>query len=80
MAAKKTAAESENTASAEVSTKNVGSAEKTYSLTALKKHCRKLFGISTAAFAGAVSGIEDKPYTVSEMKSIIEKWCKKEVK
>ncbi|MCD7805689.1 MAG: hypothetical protein LUH03_11220 [Oscillospiraceae bacterium] len=77
MATKKTTATetSEVTETAEVKT------EKTFTVTALGKHCRELFGVPSVVFAGATAGIDTaKKYTVSEMKEIITTWCKKEVK
>jgi len=53
--------------------------EPKYSLDVLQKHCRKLFGVPTVVFVGATTGMTGE-YTVEEIKSIIEKWCKKEVK
>lgn len=55
--------------------------EQAFSIDALQKHCRELFGVPTVVFAGATAGIDaEKKYTVSEMKEIITKWCSKEVK
>lgn len=53
--------------------------EPKFTLENLGRHCRELFGVSTVTFAGATSGIEQKEYTVKEIKDIINKWCKKEV-
>lgn len=82
MASKKNAATEETTAATEVTVAadTAANAERTYKLSTLQKYSRKLFGVSTSTFAGATSHIEDKPYTVNEIKSIIEAWCKKEVK
>lgn len=55
-------------------------AEPKFALEALQKHCYKLFGVPTVVFAGATAGLEAKEYTVKEIKSIIEKWCRQEVK
>lgn len=54
--------------------------EPKFALEALQKHCRELFGVSTATFAGATAGIEAKKYSKAEIKDIINEWCKKEVK
>jgi len=77
MATKKQAATAEATAAGGGT--NV-SAEPTFKPSALQKYCRKLFGVSTATFVGATTGIADKEYTVNEMKGIIEEWCRQEVK
>lgn len=39
----------------------------------------ELFGIGTAAYAGATHGLEGE-YTVEEMRQIINSWKNKEVK
>ncbi len=54
--------------------------EPKYSLANLQRHCLKLFGVSTPTFAGATAGIETREYTINEMKCIIEKWRRQEVK
>jgi len=54
--------------------------EPKYPLAALQKNCRKLFGVSAPTFAGAAAGIEAREYTINEMKAIIEKWCRQEVR
>lgn len=54
--------------------------EPKFTLEALQKHCLELFGVSTTTFVGAATGIEAKEYTVKEMKSIIEAWCRKAVR
>lgn len=54
--------------------------EPAFSLAALQKHCRELFDVSKAAFTGATAGIENRDYTIKEMKSIIEAWCKQEAR
>lgn len=53
--------------------------EPKYTLDVLQKHCRKLFGVPTTVFVGATTGMTGE-YTVAEIKSIIEKWCRTEVK
>lgn len=50
-----------------------------YSVEKLRENCRRLFGVSSSAFAGATYGMEGK-YTVEEMKAHIEAWMKKEAK
>lgn len=77
MTTKKAAATAEATAATVDANASV---EPTYKLSALQKHCRKLFGVSAATFVGATTGIADKEYSVNELKSIIEKWCRQEVK
>lgn len=54
--------------------------EPVFAVETLQKHCLKLFGVSTATFAGATAGIEAREYTVNEMKGIIKEWCGKVVK
>lgn len=53
--------------------------EPVFSLESLQKHCKKLFGVSTVTFVGATHGIEQRGYTVEEVKNIITKWCRQEV-
>lgn len=50
-----------------------------FPLETLAAHCRKLFGVSSCAFAGATHGLTGS-FTVAEMKTIIEKWNRQEVK
>jgi hypothetical protein len=76
MATKKNADNGEN---AVVTDSETTVSEEKYRLKTLEKHCRKLFGVSTATFTGATSGIDDGEYTVKEIKGIIEEWCNKEV-
>lgn len=76
MATKKTAAVEENAATGT----ETSVPETTYKIEALQKHCRKLFGVSSATFAGATANIENREYTIEEMKTIIGKWCGQEVK
>lgn len=45
----------------------------------LQANCRKLFGVSTCTFAGATAGMTGE-YTIDEIKTHIEKWCRTEVK
>lgn len=54
--------------------------EAKFALEVLQKHCLELFGVSTATFVGATTGIKAKEYTVNEMKGIIKEWCGKAVK
>ena len=46
----------------------------------LRRSCVKLFGISPSTFDGAAVGLTESKYTVEEMRAIIDKWLKKEVK
>lgn len=50
-----------------------------FSVEQLRENCKKLFGVTTSTFDGATYNLKGK-YTVSEMKTIIEKWKNKEVK
>ena len=45
----------------------------------LRRSCVKLFGVSFSTFDGATVGLSGK-YTVDEMRDIIDKWLRKEVK
>lgn len=45
-----------------------------YSIARLRQDCRKLFGITTSTFDGAVYGIKEKKFTVEEMAAQIKKW------
>lgn len=54
--------------------------EPTYTLEKLKASCRKLFNVSSTTFTGATHNLPQKEYTVAEIKSVIEKWQKKEAK
>lgn len=55
-------------------------AEKKFPLERLKAHSNKLFGVSPIVFAGAITGVPDGEYSVSEITEIIEAWSKKEAK
>ncbi len=44
----------------------------------MRADCSILFGVSASTFDGATHGL-DGEYTVEEMKTIIQKWMKKEV-
>lgn len=73
MATKKTQAEQTTKAAAQTKT------ETKYSLTALGRTPRKLFGVSPTVFAGATSTLDPKgKYSISEVKEIISTWLKKE--
>ena len=54
--------------------------EPVYRLDVLQKNCLKLFGVSQTTFAGATAGIEDREYSINELKGIISEWREKEVK
>lgn len=54
--------------------------EPKFKLKKLQENCRKLFGISESIFIGATTGLAEGEYSVSEIKTIIEKWYKKEAK
>lgn len=54
--------------------------ERKIPLEKLRRSCVKLFGISPSTFDGAAVGLTESKYTVGEMRAIIEKWLKKEVK
>lgn len=50
-----------------------------FSIEKLRENCQKLFGVSVSTFDGAVHG-KSGEFTVAEMKGIISKWKKEEVK
>lgn len=50
-----------------------------FTIDRLRADSSKLFGVSTSTFDGATHEL-DGEYTVEEMKNIIQKWMKKEVK
>lgn len=50
-----------------------------FTIATLRKNCLKLFGVTTSTFDGATLGLNGE-YTVEEIKTVIEKWHKKEVK
>lgn len=77
MATKKQAANVEATAADE---DVKATSEPKFSLEVLQKHCLELFGVTTTTFVGATTGIEAREYTKNEIKDIIEKWCRQEVK
>ncbi len=52
-----------------------------YKLEKLRQSCGKLFGVSSATFAGATSKLDPKAeYTVDDIKNTITTWLKKEAK
>lgn len=53
--------------------------EPTFALATLRAGCVKTFGCTSSTFDGAFFDKEDKEYTISEAKKIIEEWLKKEV-
>ena len=50
-----------------------------FTIATLRNNCLKLFGVTTSTFDGATLGL-DGEYTVEEIKYVINKWRKKEVK
>lgn len=51
-----------------------------FKLSVLKENSVRLFGCSTATFAGATYDLDNrKEYTVDEIKNVIADWKKKEV-
>lgn len=54
---------------------NLISAEPTqFSVERLRASCRKLFGVTTSTFDGAVYGFPEQDCTVEEMAAHIKKW------
>ena len=53
--------------------------EPTFTLATIRAGCVKTFGCTSSTFDGAFFDKEDKEYTISEAKKIIEEWLKKEV-
>lgn len=53
--------------------------EKKFPLEKLRANCKKLFGVTDCAFAGATHGMTGS-YTVEEIKAQLEKWRRTEVK
>ena len=49
-------------------------------ITKLEKRCLELFGVTSSTFAGATYGLTETEYSVEEMREIINRWLKKEVK
>ena len=70
------AKESEKTVEATVTKK----AETKFPLATLKQDCIKLYGITSSTFAGATMSLPDGEYTIEEVRIVINKWLKKEVK
>ena len=51
-----------------------------FKLSVLKENCVRLFGCSTATFAGATYDLDNSAdYTVDEVRNVIADWNKKEV-
>lgn len=50
-----------------------------FTLEKLRNSCRELFKITQSTFDGATHGLSGE-YTVSEMKSVIAAWQRKEVR
>ena len=50
-----------------------------FSVEQLRKHCVRLFGISSSTFDGAMYG-KKEPMTIEEAKAIIKGWLGKEAK
>lgn len=50
-----------------------------FTLKKLRENCMTLFGVTTSTFDGAAYSLHGE-YSVAEMKEIIRKWNKKEVK
>lgn len=70
------AKESEKAVAATVTKK----AETKFPLATLKQDCVKVYGISSSTFAGATMDLPDGEYTIEEVRTVINKWLKKEVK
>lgn len=56
------------------------SAEPKFALEKLRANCFQLFGVSEPVFIGATTRLADGEYSVSEIKTVIEKWLKGEAK
>lgn len=54
--------------------------ETKFPLGVLKQDCVKLFKVSSSTFAGATTQLPDGDYTIEEVRTVIDKWLKKEVK
>ncbi|MDO4301643.1 MAG: hypothetical protein Q4D26_09675 [Clostridia bacterium] len=55
------------------------SQETKFKLSKLRENARALFDVSTSTFDGATCSLgDDKEYTKTEVKNIIDKWLKKE--
>lgn len=55
-------------------------AETKFPLEVLKNDCVKLYKVTSSTFAGATSSLPDGEYTIEEVRTVIDKWLKKEVK
>ena len=56
------------------------SEEKKFPYNVLKNQTVMLFGVTTSTFVGATHGMENGEYSISAMKSIIDKWLNKPIK
>ena len=54
--------------------------EAVFPLNVLRENCFLMFGVTTSTFDDATTGIEQREYTRSEVKKIINNWLNKEVK
>lgn len=54
--------------------------ERKYPLKTLEINCLKLFGITSSTFLGATSGLMPGDYTITEIKTKIAAWMKREVR
>lgn len=54
--------------------------ESKFPLEVLKRDCVKLYKITSSTFAGATASLPDGEYTIEEVRTVINKWLKKEVK
>ena len=73
-------AKSKNEKALAVNENNEKTAEAKFPLEVLKRDCVKLYKVSSSTFAGATASIPDGDYTIEEIRTIISKWLKKEVK
>lgn len=55
-------------------------AEMKFPLEVLKNDCVKLYKVTSSTFAGATANLPDGEYTIEEVRTVINKWLKKEVK
>lgn len=55
-------------------------AETKFPLEVLKNDCVKLYKVTSSTFAGATASLPDGEYTIEEVRTVIDKWLKKEVK
>lgn len=54
--------------------------DRTFSVSALRGNCVKLFGCTSSTFDGAFFGQDtSKKYTIADAKQIINKWLGKEI-